>query len=63
MTGRTALSRAVLHECSDTGRQIPAVTRSGPQSHPKLHAIFRIALKGWWFECGRAPSSRLALSA
>ncbi len=45
-SGRTAASRAVSHRCRVTGRQMPAVTSSGPQSQPKLQAILRTTLKG-----------------
>ena len=43
-------------------RQMPAVTRSGPQSQPKLQAILRIALNGWAFVCTRGCWSTLACS-
>ena len=52
-TGRTDASRATDHDSSVTGRQMPLVAVSGPQSQPKLHAILRIALYGWWLTCGR----------
>ena len=61
-SGRTAASRAVVQRCSVTGRQMPAVTSSGTQSQPKLHAILRIPLKGWRLTCGRGPSSWLVCS-
>jgi hypothetical protein len=42
---------------------MPAVTRSGPQSQPKLQAILRSALNGCGLTCGRGPSPALARSA
>ncbi|CAM5722845.1 hypothetical protein SVIOM342S_06001 [Streptomyces violaceorubidus] len=45
-SGRTSASRAVDHRSSRTGRQMPAVTRVGPQSQPKLHAILRMYWNG-----------------
>ena len=44
--------RAVPQPCSRDGRQIPAVTRSAPQSQPKLQAILRMALNGCALTCG-----------
>lgn len=40
-SGRTRASRAVDQRSTRTGRQIPAVTRVGPQSQPNEHAILR----------------------
>lgn len=45
-SGRTSDRRAVDHRSSRTGRHRPAVTRVGPQSQPKLHAILRMYWKG-----------------
>jgi hypothetical protein len=39
-SGRTDASRAPLHDRSPIGRQMPEVTTAGPQSQPKLQAIF-----------------------
>ena len=45
--------------------QMPLVATSMPQSQPKLQAILRSSLYGWWFACGRGPCSmdRAARSA
>ena len=44
-SGRTRAIRAVDQRSSRTGRQIPAVTRVGPQSQPKEQAILRM----YWY--------------
>ena len=54
-TGRTCASRAVRQYRSSTGCQMPAVTRSGPQSQPKLQAILRSAAYGRLYGLGHGP--------
>ncbi len=44
--GRTSANRATDQQSRPIGRQMPAVTRVGPQSHPKLHACLRMKLNG-----------------
>jgi hypothetical protein len=62
-SGRTEASRAVLQPSSRTGRQMPAVTSVGPQSQPKLAAIFRTNWNGSGYAFGRGPSSACTRSA
>ena len=45
-SGRTDAIRATRQRSTVTGCQRPAVCRSGPQSHPKLHAILRTMFSG-----------------
>ena len=62
-TGRTEASRATRHRSTRTGFHSPAVCRSGPQSQPNEHAIFRTMLYGCGYGDGRAPSRAASLSA
>ena len=62
-SGRTRAIRAVDQCSSRAGRQIPAVTRVGPQSQPKEQAILRMYWKGSWYAAGRSPSFPRTASA
>ena len=54
-SGRTAASRAVAPGCSPTGRQMPAVTRSGPSPSRSCRPSCGSTLYGWGLAWGRAP--------
>lgn len=55
--------RGPVQDSSATGRQMPEVTRVGPQSQPKLQAILRMKAYGSVYAPGRSPSLSRSASA
>nr|WP_256076125.1 hypothetical protein [Streptomyces sp. BpilaLS-43] len=59
----TEAMRWPLQDSRATGRQMPEVTRVGPQSQPKLQAALRMKAYGSAYAPGRSPSLSRSASA